>query len=566
MRLQRGEPGVALPGALTRPPTSGAKSLVAGLVPTDPAGVRPEATCAAQAGGTCGRCNECDTCDWIGPVVTSMIPPPDLGLDGAPHLVFQPAIDLSTGRLLGFEALLRWQDSSGRAVPPNALIPWAEARGRMTDLNAWVLLEACSQAARWPANLQLAVNCSVFQLRRGEAAAAAAALEQAGFAPDRLMVEVTETAVIDEAAVADLQAMSRLGIQLTLDDVGSDWSILKNLQDCTVNTMKIDGELIEELKVTGSASQAVVETIVKISRSLGICTVAEAVETAVQVTLLRDAGVDVAQGYFFSPPISADDAFTMAATDPLPKFPLTAATRARCPRAGRRPRWVRGRRACGWRGRDAGGRGRSARRGRCTGADARTRARARARNRRGRGGFGGDFHSGAPAGAWAERPGRPVHRHRLADSRLDPGHGLRHRVRRAHDRRTDARRTDGAPGTGQGGDQPLDGAAQDPTAQRGHRAPDASGRAPERAHRDVGGELARSRRRISGSFRADPRRSRRRGARSPACGTPGISPPGPAEAARWRARRVPSTTTRTTWRRADGDGRRERPLHGGLTV
>jgi EAL domain-containing protein (putative c-di-GMP-specific phosphodiesterase class I) len=268
----------------------------------------------------------------MGQVVTSMIPPPDLGLDGAPHLVFQPVVDLSTGRLLGFEALLRWQDSSGRAVPPNALIPWAEARGRMTDLNAWVLLEACSQAARWPADLQLAVNCSVFQLRRGEAAtAAASALEQAGFDPDRLMVEVTETAVIDEAAVADLQAMSRLGIQLTLDDVGSDWSILKNLQDCTVNTMKIDGELIEELKVAGSASQAVVETIVKISRSLGICTVAEAVETAVQVTLLRDAGVDVAQGYFFSPPISADDAFTMAATDPLPKFSLTCAAELDAP-------------------------------------------------------------------------------------------------------------------------------------------------------------------------------------------------------------------------------------------
>ena len=95
---------------------------------------------------------------------------PKLGLDGEPHLVFQPAVDLATGRLLGFEAFLRWEDPARGSIPPIVLISWASARGQMSSLNAWVLSEACAQAARWPLNLQVAVNCSVFQLRRAEAA------------------------------------------------------------------------------------------------------------------------------------------------------------------------------------------------------------------------------------------------------------------------------------------------------------------------------------------------------------------------------------------------------------
>jgi EAL domain-containing protein (putative c-di-GMP-specific phosphodiesterase class I) len=106
--------------------------------------------------------------------------------------MFQPAVDLATGCLLGFEALLRWYDSAGGYVPPDVLIPMAEARGQMTALNAWVLSEACAQAARWPSLLQVAVNCSVFQLRRGEVAASAvSALERSGLNPDRLTLEVT---------------------------------------------------------------------------------------------------------------------------------------------------------------------------------------------------------------------------------------------------------------------------------------------------------------------------------------------------------------------------------------
>jgi len=253
-----------------------------------------------------------------------MRPRPELGLDGDPELVFQPAVDLATGRLLGFEALLRWNDPDLGPIPPSVLIPWAEANGHMVDLNAWVLSEACAAAASWQADLQLAVNCSVFQLRQHEAAtAAAAAIEESGLNPDRLTIEITETSVTDDGAAADLHAMSRLGIQLTVDDIGSDWSTIESMQQFSIKTMKIDGSLIAGLADTGGVSRAMVETIIHVSHSLGICTVAESVETARQVKILRELGADVGQGYFFAKPLAVEDALMLTTMEPLPVFPLT---------------------------------------------------------------------------------------------------------------------------------------------------------------------------------------------------------------------------------------------------
>ena len=102
--------------------------------------------------------------------------------------------------------------------------------------------------------------------------------------------------------------MSRLGIQLTVDDIGSDWSTIDSLQQFAINTMKIDGSLIQGLADAGGVSRAMVETIVHVSHSLGICTVAESVETAQQVKILRELGADVGQGYFFAKPLAVEDA------------------------------------------------------------------------------------------------------------------------------------------------------------------------------------------------------------------------------------------------------------------
>lgn len=247
-------------------------------------------------------------------------------LAGAPFLELQPAVDLATGRLLGFEALLRWQHPEHGLILPGVLIPWAEANGDIVELNAWVLAEACHQAQRWPSGIQLAVNCSIVQLRQGEASrSVAVALERSGLNPDRLTVEVTEHTIADERAARDLQALSALGVHLAVDDVGTMWTSLQALQRFAVETVKIDAAFVGNLESQEGMNRAIVEAIIHVGHSLAMSTVAEGVETAVQTAILRDFGADVGQGYFFAPPMSVDDALALATTEPRAVFPLTEA-------------------------------------------------------------------------------------------------------------------------------------------------------------------------------------------------------------------------------------------------
>lgn len=256
--------------------------------------------------------------------LVSIGPPIFSGLEGTPELVFQPAVDLRNGRLLGFEALLRWHDDSGESLPPSVIIPRAESMGHMDLLSQWVLSEACVQAVRWPPDLQVAVNCSVLQLRRGSAAiAAASAIERSGLKPDRLTVEVTEASLADNDATADLRVMTRLGILLTVDDVGDDSSVMDRLRDRAVSTIKIEAELIAGIGDADGTGRNTVQSLVAMARSMGVCTVAEAVETAQQVAALRELGVDTAQGYFFSYPLTSADALELATLNPRPTFALS---------------------------------------------------------------------------------------------------------------------------------------------------------------------------------------------------------------------------------------------------
>jgi EAL domain-containing protein (putative c-di-GMP-specific phosphodiesterase class I) len=247
-----------------------------------------------------------------------------LVLDGKPVLEFQPAVDLADGRLLGFEALVRWDHPSRGYIPPNILIPWAEANDHILDLNAWVLADACRQAAPWPVGLQLSVNCSPVQLRQGEASrATAAALELSGLDPDRLTIEVTETTVADETTSADLRALSRLGVHLAVDDVGTSWSTLENLRRFDIETAKVDRAFITGLEPHEGMNRAIVDAIVHVAQSLGMTTVAEGIETPQQVATLRDFGADIGQGYFFAKPLPADVADELAGADPRARFTLS---------------------------------------------------------------------------------------------------------------------------------------------------------------------------------------------------------------------------------------------------
>lgn len=259
---------------------------------------------------------------------------PKLVLAGRPVLEFQPAVDLATGRLLGFEALIRWDHPTKGHIPPHVLLPWAEANDDIASLNAWILSEACTQAQAWPSGIQVAVNCSIVQLRRGEASGAVAhALEQSGLNPDRLTIEVTERAIADDKAARDLRAVSALGVHLAVDDVGTSWSTLQPLRRLDVEIVKIDRAFITSLEAREGMNRAIVEAIIHVSHTLAMSTVAEGVETAQQVAILREFGADVGQGYFFDPPLADNDARALAMAEPRPIYDLTGRSPSQPPMA-----------------------------------------------------------------------------------------------------------------------------------------------------------------------------------------------------------------------------------------
>jgi EAL domain-containing protein (putative c-di-GMP-specific phosphodiesterase class I) len=248
---------------------------------------------------------------------------PTMALAGEPVLEFQPAVDLATGRLLGMEALVRWEHPTKGRIAPDILIPWAEENGDIVSLNSWVMEAACSEAQLWSTGLQLAVNCSIIQLRRGEASKAAQnALDVSGLNPDRLTIEITERTINDDRAAADLRALSALGIHLAVDDVGTSWSSLQVLRKFAIEIVKIDRAFINNLEADEGMNRAIVEAIIHVGHSLAMSTVAEGVESAQQAAILREFGADVGQGYFFAPPLRNDEAHKLATAEPRPIFSL----------------------------------------------------------------------------------------------------------------------------------------------------------------------------------------------------------------------------------------------------
>jgi EAL domain-containing protein (putative c-di-GMP-specific phosphodiesterase class I) len=245
-------------------------------------------------------------------------------LEGSPVIMFQPTIELSTGRLLGFEALVRWNHPKRGHIPPRILIPWAESNNEILSLNAWVLAEACRQAQQWPGGIALSVNCSIVQLQQQQGAAAvAAALEESGLDPDRLSVEVSETTVTDGRAAEDLRAMARLGIHLSVENVGTSMSSLDNVQQVAIETAKIDKSFTSNLELHEGMNRTIVEAIIHLSHSLSMNTVAVGVETAQQVAVVQALGADVAQGFFFAAPMPPEGAKALASTEPRITYALS---------------------------------------------------------------------------------------------------------------------------------------------------------------------------------------------------------------------------------------------------
>jgi EAL domain-containing protein (putative c-di-GMP-specific phosphodiesterase class I) len=244
---------------------------------------------------------------------------------GTPYLEYHPVVDLSSGRLLGMEALVRWQHPTEGRIPPDQLIPRAEASGDIGPLTRWILTEACEQAKRWSSSIQLGVNCTVHQLLRGDVTRAVAeSLEETGFCVGQLTLEVTEDAIVDPDAAAHLKNLSQMGVQLSVDDVGTNWSSFELLKRNSISTLKIDGSFVAGLENSEGINRLVVETVIHMAHSLGMSAIVERIERAAQVDIVRGFGADAAQGFFFAQPMSGEDAAVFAGGPEIPQFSFTA--------------------------------------------------------------------------------------------------------------------------------------------------------------------------------------------------------------------------------------------------
>jgi EAL domain-containing protein (putative c-di-GMP-specific phosphodiesterase class I) len=185
-------------------------------------------------------------------------------------------------------------------------------------------MEACSQARQWSPSIQLGVNCTVEQLRRGEVSKAVAdALEKSGLRSGQLTLEVTEDAVVDPVASADLRMLSDIGVQLSVDDVGTNWSSFEPFRRHNISTVKIDGSFIAGLERSQGINRLVVETVIHMAHSLAMSALVEAVETPAQVSIVREFNADAAQGFFFAKPMSSEDAALFGAGPEVPQFSRT---------------------------------------------------------------------------------------------------------------------------------------------------------------------------------------------------------------------------------------------------
>jgi diguanylate cyclase (GGDEF)-like protein/PAS domain S-box-containing protein len=234
--------------------------------------------------------------------------------EGELVLHFQPVVSFSSGRVEDVEALVRWESPERGLVPPLEFVPLAEATGLIVPLGAWVLREACRQLAAWDADaasglsgLGVAVNVSPRQLQAaGLLDEVRSALATHGIAPQRLTIEITESALGEGGSTLRiLQALKDLGVRLSLDDFGTGYSSLARLRHFPVNTVKIDRSFVMEIDRDREAP--LVSATIALAGALGLSTVAEGVETPEQERFLRAQGCDAGQGYRYSRPVPPQD-------------------------------------------------------------------------------------------------------------------------------------------------------------------------------------------------------------------------------------------------------------------
>jgi EAL domain-containing protein (putative c-di-GMP-specific phosphodiesterase class I) len=239
------------------------------------------------------------------------------------HLHYQPIVSLESGMLVGFEALARWQHDGRGAVSPSQFIPLAEETGLVAPLSSWVFREACRQMRNWQENFAvkddcfMSVNVSSKQVSHGNLIEELDdVLNETGLDPQRLRLEITEGAIVENTRLAShtLGQLRKRRIKLCLDDFGKGFSSLNYLHRFPIDVLKIDRSFVRQLGTGLSHDHGkrrpyeIVRTILTLAQILGIQVVAEGVEIAPQLNLLKELGCEMGQGFLFAPALEASEA------------------------------------------------------------------------------------------------------------------------------------------------------------------------------------------------------------------------------------------------------------------
>ena len=217
-------------------------------------------------------------------------------------IFFQPIVDLETGRIRTFEALVRWFHPEKGELRPDEFIPVAEETGVIVTLGNWITAQAARAAAQWPDDISIAVNLSPLQIRApGAALGIKNALREAGLDPRRLELEVTESLFIEDnhATAAFIDELSEIGVKFALDDFGTGYSSLGYINTFPLTKIKVDRSFVSGPNV-GRKSDAIIRAVAEMGSTLGMDIVAEGLETIEQVQAVREAGCNLGQGFYFS--------------------------------------------------------------------------------------------------------------------------------------------------------------------------------------------------------------------------------------------------------------------------
>ena len=233
------------------------------------------------------------------------------------HLQYQPIIHLASSRVVGFEALARWQDEELGPISPQDFIPVAEESGLVVRLGQWAVNEAMRQLKQWDARLgccvpvKMNVNLSPIQMARDDVIAmVSGALARNGIDGRRLTIELTESAIVanPESSRQLLEALKRSDVMIAMDDFGTGYSNMASLQSLPIDLLKIDRSFVTDM-LTDPDKLAIIRAILSLAATLGMKTTAEGIESADVAAQLRDLGCDYAQGYHFAPALMADEAY-----------------------------------------------------------------------------------------------------------------------------------------------------------------------------------------------------------------------------------------------------------------